>query len=243
MERSYYTRIAVLEQVGYREWTESLGSDREWVIQGIQSSLYHGVQRVASELGGFVLPLRYDYMMILGSGLDPGEHELILGVAEKHSPVPVRMASACAYTPLGAEAAASRRLRGIEPGSLGYTRCPRREAVAVAHIDVNDFTAITMSTSVYRTFWLVRRLLLRLHASLARHGGLVSYLGGDNVVAVLPVNDAGKAVQEILDDGLKAGLGISGKAREALRLAAEALDTIRKSRRKEKRTLVLGGLG
>lgn len=26
-------RISVIEQIGYREWTETIGTDREWKIQ------------------------------------------------------------------------------------------------------------------------------------------------------------------------------------------------------------------
>lgn len=237
-----YTRIAVLEQVGYREWTESLGSDREWLIQETQSHLYHGLQEEAAEIGAFVLPLRYDYMIMLASSLSMGEHERLLRRASSLSPVPVRMASSCALTPLRAEARASSRLRRLAPGTYGYSRCPGPEAIAVAHIDVNNFTFITLSTSTYKAFWHVRKLLLRLHSILARRGGIVSYLGGDNVIAVLPVDEAETMIGEILDEELKAGIGVASRAREALRLAAAALDNIRKSRVKGKRMVSLGGV-
>ncbi len=230
-------RISVVELIGYRGWTESLGNDREWRIQIIQSRLYSALQYVASRAGGFALPLRYDYMLVVSSNMGPERHREMLDELLSIAPTPVRVASACGSTPRDAEARASEILRGLEPNMHAYEDCSDEEYVATAHIDINDFTSKTDGRDVYGTYRTVLDLLGRLYRDIGRLGGLVSYLGGDNVAAFIPRSSVVK-LAEVLDEELKAGVGVAGTARRALRLAAEALHEIRASGNKERRIVV-----
>ncbi|MEB3862090.1 MAG: GTP cyclohydrolase IIa [Desulfurococcales archaeon] len=223
-------RLAVIEFVGYREWTESLGSDREWLIQIIQSEMYALAQRRAAEAGAHVLPMRYDYMMLLASNVGEDQLATILDSIKENSQVPVRMASACGPTPMEAEMRAWNLLRETSPGKLSYNRCSGDERVALAHIDIDNITAMTRKMGATRTYYIVVDLLQKIAEKAGKHGSIVQYLGGDNILAVLPPNSHRHIVEELISFNgidLKAGVGYAPTARTALSLAAEALHEIR----------------
>ncbi|MEM0366819.1 MAG: GTP cyclohydrolase IIa [Acidilobaceae archaeon] len=238
MRLKYATRITVIELVGYREWTESLGSDREWFIQETQATLYKSLQEVASRLGGFVLPVRYDYMLILASNINVDDHREILEIASQNSKVEVRIASSCDKTPLGAERRALEILRKIRGDGLAYEVCGDDEIVVIAHLDVNNITLNTLSEGVVKTYHTMLNLISRLADLIEPRGGVIQYLGGDNILVVLPVEEyLSSATLLIRESNLKAGLGIARTAREALKLAAQALHEIRS--RVDKRNMVI----
>lgn len=223
-------RIAVVELVGYREWTEELGSDREWRIQGIQAKVYGAAQETASKLGGFVIPIRYDYMIVLASNLDKRAHRRILGSIKRYSPVKPRMASACSETPLAAEEAASNLLASLDGNDLHYDKCDGREVAVVGHIDVDDITSLTRALGAYKSYMKVVEVLAFLQGYVSKWGGITQYLGGDNVLAILPPPNFHDIVEHLRDvKGLKikTGVGVAPTFREALTLAAEALHDIR----------------
>lgn len=224
-------RVSVIEQVGYREWTESLGSDREWVIQELQAKVYAEGQKEASRHGGFILPVRYDYMLLLSSNLDRESHEMILEAIGSEAKVPVRMGSACGKTPRDSEKASWAMTKNASPGKVVYSGCDSREGTAVAHVDINDITGRTMEEGVIETYSLVVDLLDKLVKETSRAGGIVQYLGGDNILVVLPPAQCIEVIDSISRrEDLKAGVGIALKPREAMRLAALALTHIRSTR-------------
>jgi len=224
------TRLAVIEFIGYREWTESLGSDREWMIQIIQSEIYALAQRRAAEVGAHVMPLRYDYMMLISSNVDKQGHEKILESVAENSQVPVRMASSCGRTPIEAELAAWNLLRETSPGGLSYSECIEDEGVVVAHLDIDNITSMTKRMGAAKTYYIVVDLLHKISRRAEEYGSIVQYLGGDNILAVLPTNNYKSIVEELVNIDnirLKAGVGYAHNARRALTLAAEALHDIR----------------
>jgi GTP cyclohydrolase IIa len=238
-------RVAVIEQVGYREWTESLGSDREWRIQMVQSRVYREGQEAATEAGGFLLPLRYDIMLLLASGLDErgvrSVHEAVAAASE----VPVRTASGCAPTPLEAVDRAWVALSQLPPGGFSFRECRGREETVAAHIDVNGITGLTRKLGPLRTYYMVLDTLASVRRAGEKMGAIVQYLGGDNLLAVLPPGGDPAAAAEALISGsadLKAGVGVSERARESLALAAEALHMIRSGAARE-RVVVIRGRG
>ena len=225
------TRVSVIELMGYREWTESLGPDREWLIQVTQARVYAAAQEEAARHGGFVLPTRFDYMIVLSSGMGRMELARVLSAAGEYSPVPVRMGSACSTSPLAAEEAAFNLLQEARPGGVEFEECRDTEAAAVAHIDLNNVTGLTLRIGAYKAFKIIIEIVERISSTLAQAGALTQYLGGDNLVAAMPV-DPPEAAKELtlkavsLSD-LKAGVGVSKTYRRALALAADALHAIR----------------
>ncbi|MEB2835784.1 MAG: GTP cyclohydrolase IIa [Desulfurococcales archaeon] len=240
------TRLTLIELRGYREWTESLGDDREWAIQLTQARIYRAAQEEAKEHGGFVVPLRYDFMVLLSSNLQDYSQKAVIDAVASESPVPVRAASACAPTPLDALRAAQGMLGRVEPGGLEVEGCSAREETAVAHVDVDNISYATLQRGAYEAFLDVVRLHHVLAEEAAAAGALVQYLGGDNILVVLPPAaprlDAERLLArtgEMAPRGmtLKAGVGIAPTPREALSLAARALHDIR-SRRAHERIVV-----
>jgi GTP cyclohydrolase IIa len=229
--RAFNTRITVLEQIGYREWTEGLGSDREWLIQRVQAELYLALQDVATKHGAFSMPARYDYMLILSSNVGYEALVEMLDVARSYSKVGVRMASSCDLNPVDAEARAFKLLAKTEIGGLTYTSCPGEEVVAIAHLDLNNTTGATAYEGVTRSYHRILSLLGRLATVAESGGGVAQYLGGDNILVILPpLNYISLAERLVKEGDLKAGIGVSKTAREALRLAARALHDLRLAR-------------
>ncbi len=221
-------KAGILELIGYREWTESIGDDREWRLQKLQALLYAGVQDAAARRGGFILPLRYDYMAVVASSLDANDLGSILEAARGSAPVPVRLAVACGSTPVEALDAAWGRLGETPEGMLYYEACEEPEYVAVAHLDINNITGATRERGVVETYNTVMRVVSEMASIAASKGAVAQYLGGDNVLVILPLDGYRRIVDELVSvDDLKAGIGVAASARRALELAARALHEIR----------------
>ena len=237
------SRLGVIELVGYREWTETLGHDREWRIQHTQARLYASLQDAAKDLGAYIVPLRMDYMVFLAENVE-GLEELTR-VLEEESPTPYRIVVAKARSPREAERASTLELGRTRLGELrSLELCRGEEFSTIAHIDINDITR-TMGrdgVTVYTSYVHVVSLYNRLQERLLGEEAIVSYLGGDNIIAILPPGGE-KIVESIVDSSLKAGVGVSRTPREALALATLALDTIRREGRKQGRVMVIRDRG
>ncbi len=235
MEKGYGVRIAVIEQVGYREWTESLGNDREWYIQVTQSRVYRAGQEAAAKVGGFLLPVRYDIMLLLSSGIGVEGHREVFNAISGVSEVPVRMASACSETPSEAVDSAWRMLVASDR-SFSYVDCGLRESSTVAHIDINGITGLTAKLGPLRTYYMVVEVVSSVKKAAESYGAIVQYLGGDNLLAVLPPSiDPERVTEKLIEtEDLKAGVGVSMYPRRSLALAAEALHMIRAGLSQEK---------
>ncbi|MEN3000189.1 MAG: GTP cyclohydrolase IIa [Acidilobaceae archaeon] len=231
MVSTFFTRVTVVELKGYREWTESLGEDREWLIQSSQASLYRELQKVSSSRGGFVLPMRYDYMLVLSSNLCEEDHREIWEAARQNAQVKVRMASTCARSPLEAELRAWTALKTLKEDFI-FEFCEGEESSVISHLDVNYITTSTREEGVTRTYHSMLNLVGRLSDIAEPRGGIIQYLGGDNVLAVLPGEGyLGVTITLMKEANIKAGLGVARKARDALALAARALHEIRRERK------------
>ncbi len=218
-----------VEFVGYREWTESLGKDREWFIQLTQSKVYQVIQSYASGYGGMALPLRYDYQVILlpydtdVRGFNDGLRKVLQG----YSPTPVNTLVACGKVRELLKTVFSEGAYG------GGVNC-LPESLAVAHADLNDFTSRTRSLGIYRTYSEVLNVIA-YYANELRDVAIVQYLGGDNIVSVCDEEDVDKVLDVLGSvNSIKVGVGVSKIPRKAFMLAAEALDSIREKGRVSK---------
>ncbi|MEM4830322.1 MAG: GTP cyclohydrolase IIa [Zestosphaera sp.] len=211
-----------VEFVKYREWTESLGKDREWFIQLTQSKVYQVIQSFVSSYGGIALPLRYDYQIIL-LPYDVGVREFNESLKKtllNYSPTPINTLVAC------------KRIKDLLKMDLNNENYRDDvsclpEPLVVAHADLNDFTKRTRSLGIYRTYSEILNVIAHYVREL-RDIAIVQYLGGDNIVSICD-EDSMQEVLEVLGsvDTIKVGVGVSKIPRKAFMLAAEALDTIR----------------
>ena len=101
-------QVTIVKLVNYREWTETLGYDREHIIQEVQGKLHEVVVREFAKYEAFAHPLRYDYMIAFTNGLDLSVHREILMNLMKVSPVPVVMSIAVHENVVIAEQIASK---------------------------------------------------------------------------------------------------------------------------------------
>ena len=225
--------------VGYREWTESLGRDREWFIQVVQSKLYQVIQHLSSEYDGLALPLRYDIQLIMiPSSVNTGNFVKTLRRSLKpYTPTPIRVTLLCGEIPKVFE-----RVKGFEVLGDYWERC-KPSKVAIAHADINNFTRATYDHGPYSTYFKVMDLLSNYVKTL-EDKAVVQYLGGDNVAAITSEESLEQVVNVLTSvDGVKVGVGISEKPRDAFALAAEALTLIRNEGRIRKYYILKSGKG
>ena len=215
---------------GYREWTESLGPDREWFIQLVQAKTYQVIQSFTAEHGGMALPLRYDIQLVLlPSNINPeGFINGVKDALKPYSPTPVRVALLCGEIP----SVLSKARQYLELGDY-YEMCEPRE-IAVAHADLNYFTHMTARDGPYSAYVEVMKLVNTYVESLADIA-IVQYLGGDNLVTITEPSNLDTAIRELIKPNhIKVGVGISRTPRKAFSAAATALTRIREGGRKVK---------
>jgi len=224
-------KIGVLELVGYREWTENIGFDREYIIQLNQTKVYYELQSMVSEAGGFIIPLRFDYMIIVANGVDNKVLKKLPLALKYFSPVPIKIAVTCAKTPYEAQLKATLLLPEVKENTtlIEYNEyC--NDHIVVAQFDINYYTLKTKYMSVYDTYLESMQLYLEVVNLSKKVGGIVYYLGGDNVLMLLSL-DKINVLNELAHRDLKIGVGVSKIARRAIMLSAKALDSIRMNRK------------
>ena len=222
----------VLQLINYKKWTESLGYDREWLIQITQSNFYKELVLHLKNLGGIALQCRSDYYIVLEpqlSNLEKINRKLINDLISK-SPVPLRLALICGEDPYLAQHKATKILQEMKE-SIKIVNEGRLKEIGVIHVDVNNFTQLTMIDNVYNSYAEIINLIWKLASQLKDLKVLVQYLGGDNIALVFnpsKIDDLIKYFDKI--ENIKAGIGVSNVPRKAFELATKALDTIRSKR-------------
>ncbi len=223
-----YAVLLILQ--GYREWTESLGSDREWLIQLVQSRLYEAIQSLSKDYDGMALPLRYDIQLVLlPPDIDIDEFtQTLRELLMRYSPTPI-VIRACCGDVIEAINKCSRDL------DIDYiARCEEYEPLVVAHADLNYFTESTLRDGVVNSYIGIMSYISHLLKNL-KDRALVQYLGGDNVVAITSSRNMDYVVKVMTAyDNVKVGVGISLKPREAFAKAAKALTILRREGRVRK---------
>lgn len=217
-------RITLIKLLRYREWTENLGYDREWIIQKKQARTYDILQTLFSKKNGFVIPLRYDYYLALSNGINKETHQEILTEIDSIAPHGVKIVSIPHKYPAIGQLIASHLLEE-KPGKLVYVEGEEDENVVV-HVDFNSVTMYTEMTSVFESYMRIQTLYSLLTKYVFQLGGITSYLGGDNMLAIVPEENLNELL-ELLPSYLKAGIGLSYVPRKALLLASKALTIIR----------------
>ncbi|ARM75823.1 GTP cyclohydrolase IIa [Acidianus manzaensis] len=225
-------KIFLIEQENYREWTESLGHDREWKIQEIQHQISNLLNRITAENNGFLLPLRYDFLAIIADGLSNQSLIDIYNKATEISPTKIKACLGYGKTPLEAERNAFNCIHKSDHNL--YLDKLNDEIVTVCHFDIDNFTSLTLNTSAYDAIIHFNNIYYKINDKLYRLGGLTQYLGGDNFISFINyenIKDIISMVNEI--DNIKVGIGIGTNARNAMENATKALDNIRKTRDKK----------
>ncbi len=224
-------QVTLIRLLGYREWTESLGPDREHIIQTVQGRVHTEISSQFAHYGAFAHPLRYDLMIAFTNGLGLREHENLLRAIERVSPVPVIMSIATGQTPREAERRASLYCAKANSHPIHVTgEIPDNSEMCIIHADLANSTSMLRKMSVYDTYLKVHKVYTEFMKLVNRLDGIALYLGGDNMIGVtVPFRLDMKLLEKFSSKfRVRVGIGVSVRAREALKKAAEALDRLRK---------------
>ncbi|BFH73443.1 GTP cyclohydrolase IIa [Sulfurisphaera javensis] len=209
-------KIAEINLEGYKEWTESLGYDREWKIQSFQHNFLSELTQLASEINSFAVTYRYDSYILLLDGAEISKIDQVISKIRDLSPVPIKVCYGYGKTFLEAE-------KNCEHGEKISDF--NDEKILVAHFDLDGFTRRRYLFDAYLEIFEVYNKIFNIMQNL---GGLAYYFGGDNIGAFLNVEMLNH-VKDIVESisGLKVGVGIGNNPREGLKNAAKALHIIR----------------
>ncbi len=205
----------MLELVRYREWTETLGEDREWKIQTFQNGFLAKLHEVSASFNSFVITKDFNRYFFFVDNVDVKGLKGSLYSIE--SPVEVNLCES--YGDSVKEAIRNSTLCRKEEGE--------DEEVVTIHLDYDYSTKERMW---WRSISRVKAVAERIaRASM----GVWYYLGGDNFVVFTNLKGLARAQGELRGlDVIKAGIGIGKTAREALKGSAEALKELRARRDK-----------
>jgi GTP cyclohydrolase IIa len=207
----------------YGPWTVEPEPRREMDLQTLQSRLFADIAQFVGSRDGYAFFTRFDNMVAVTNGLDQADHELLQESIGNRYPISVSLGTAVDPVPIEALEGATERVQ--EGGSAqdqarreilgGEYRPPEADDVAIAHFDVNDATGkYTDRLNEFDSFIRIEQA----YASLMRymreaHGALSFFVGGDNVISVVPEMTEAEyeaAIAHVSDDvdvELKVGVG------------------------------------
>ncbi|MBM3308718.1 MAG: GTP cyclohydrolase IIa [Candidatus Altiarchaeales archaeon] len=231
-------QLTLIQIDNYGPWTTNPAPKKEASLQLLQSKIYSQLQKKFSAKKALLFPMRYDNLIAITNGISEQQHRKIMDAVNKKIPVSISMSIAVGETPYEAQALATKQL-SVEGGARHASRKAvlkssgiSRDAIQIAHIDINGITEHT-DLNVYDSYSRVVELEKDLIKHLTPKGTLVFYMGGDNFIA--PCNGLSEGeLQNVLEKveketgiRLKAGLGVGMNAEEAVHLASLGLKEIR----------------
>ncbi len=239
------TQLTLVQIDNYGPWTVTPEPRREMDLQTMQSRLFADLAQFVGNRGGYVFFTRFDNMVAITNGLDGSDHALLQETIGNRYPVSVSLGIGVDPNPA---LALERATDGLQRAGSAQDGDRRRvlagdpvsesahDDVHIAHFDVNDATEkYTDRLNEFDSFIEIEQG----YASLMRHlreeqGGLSFFVGGDNIIAVVP--DIGPAayreaidyVEETAGVELKVGVGAGETAHEAGISAKHALEDCRR---------------
>jgi len=227
-------KLGVLRLVRYESWICSLGYDREYLVQARQHELLRELHRRGAAIGAFAIPLTYDLAALILNSVRTKDYVKVVEDLSSISPVPLKAMIGRGDTYPKALSNA------MELEAFTYPEL--EEPTAAVHVDLNGYYDLLEREGAYRAYEVVTSLAEKLRRLAFNLGGLATYMGGDNVLAFLPIEAVDSFVARALaEDDVKVGVGVAPTPRRAVALSTEALAAIR--RRDVKRRslkLVLG---
>jgi GTP cyclohydrolase IIa len=239
-------QLTLVQIDNYGPWTVTPEPRREMDLQTLQSRLFAELAQFVGSRGGYVFFTRFDNMVAVTNGLDRADHELMQETVRNRYPVTISLGVGVAERPIDALESATAGLQRAGSAQDG----DRREVLAgepladgertdtdlqIAHFDVNGATEkYTDSLNEFDSFIRIEQGYATLMRYLREeHGGLAFFVGGDNIIAVLPsmtADDYDRSIDHVADTAdveLKVGVGHGRTAHEAGMIAKHALEDCR----------------
>lgn len=251
-------QITAIKLEGYGSWTLSLGSDREYQLQILQSNIYSDLQYLFSNKNGIVFSNRFDELIAVTNKITVEEHkEISAEVTRKYQKIRFSMSIGIGLNPLEANKNSyyvknnanclteyniymeNHDMKHSLDSKSVDLKDQSDECVKILHIDINNSTAITKNLSPYE----ITNLIIKLHSYISdiflKEDGLTFYLGGDNFMIVVKKNMTKERVKQLVDQltqitkiHLNCGIGVGKTGRKAAEMATKSLDSIRDFRKK-----------
>ncbi len=249
-------QITIIKLEGYGPWTLGLGSDREYLLQILQSKIYAELQESFSNKNGLVFSNRFDEFIAVTNTIDIDDHRKIYEKFSRNSEkIGISMTIGIAETPLESNKKAhsiknkkeyliGSNIYGVKENKNSEVKATDTKTkgdnddVKILHIDINDSTAITKDLSSYEITNLMINLYSNMSNIFLQEESLAFYLGGDNFMIIAEKSMAVEKVREIVDlittstkINLNCGIGNGKTGRKAAEMATKSLDEIRKFRK------------
>ena len=234
-------QLSILKISGYGPWTLTLGSDREHELQMLQASLYKEVQKLFSEKNCLVFLNRADEFFVVSNGLELDDHIQIQKSLKKLFDVRLTVSIGFGESPFEANLKAhdgkkNEIILNKEHNIFGFVNGKSDSKVSIMHLDIDDLTSRGQTNSPYEISSIIFELYSKMSKFFMEKNSLTFFMGGDNFM-IIASDDAKNSVQNFIniiksDDkiSLNCGIGNGHTAREAVKLATQSLDTIRKIR-------------
>jgi len=234
-------QLSILKISGYGPWTLTLGSDREHELQMLQASLYKEVQKLFSEKNCLVFLNRADEFFIVSNGLELDDHIQIQKALEKLFDIRLTISIGYGKSPFEAnlkayEGKKNETILDKEHNIFGFVNGKSDSKVSIMHLDIDDLTRKRQTSSPYEISLMIFELFAKMSKFFLEKNSLTFFMGGDNFM-IIASDDAKNSVQNFIDIiknddkiSLNCGIGNGYTAREAVKLATQSLDTIRKIR-------------
>ena len=243
-------QITIIKIAGYGPWTLTLGSDREYKLQILQSSLYKEIQKLFSEKNCLVFANRFDELFAITNGLSLNDHMEIQKKLKESFELELSITIGCGQSPFEAnlqadEARKSKTFLNKELNIFGFMDGKSEQIVNIMHIDVDGSTSISVKKSPYEISSLIFKLYSEMSEFFLAQNSLTFFMGGDNfmIISSSTAKEHATKFLELIEKkfgiSMNCGIGTAKTAREAANLATKSLDTIRKMRDSGKTQRVL----
>ncbi len=239
-------QLTLVQIDNYGPWTVTPHPRAEMDLQTLQSRLYADIAQYVGSRGGYIFFTRFDNMVMVTNGLDTellrrmqasigNRFPVSVSLATAHDPSPVTALEVATADLQAAGSAQDHSRTEVLVGQPLSEDIRSSTDVHIAHFDVNDATGrFTDQLNAYDTFIEIEQSYASLMRYLrAEYGGLSFFVGGDNMIAVVPALDA-SAYADVIDvveaeTGviLKVGVGSARTAQAAGYAAKHALEECR----------------
>jgi GTP cyclohydrolase IIa len=243
-------QITIIKIEGYGSWTLVLGSDREAKLQMLQAQIYHDLQYLFSKYNCLVFFNRFDEYFVITNTLSLEDHvSVIKEISIKHPNLCISFTIGNGKTPLDAniQAYQARKKEKFlvkkfqiygEINNLSVSSSLTDKKVKILHIDINNSSGFGNHLSPYESTITVMKSYVLLMDKFLKKNSLTFFLGGDNFMIIADliekdeISDLLNSISDELDIKFNCGIGFGRTSRESAKNATEALDSIRKFRKK-----------
>ena len=244
-------QLTIIKIEGYGPWTLTLGSDREAELQMLQSEIYHDLQNLFSKYNCLVFFNRFDEYFVITNTLTLQNHiSIIKEISLKHPELCISFTIGNGKTPLDANIDAYQARKNgkfLDKEFLIYgdvydlsdvSSSLNERKIKILHIDINGSSGIGNHISPYETTVKVMKSYVLLMDKFLKKNSLTFFLGGDNFMIIADLMEKDEisyllnSISDELDIKFNCGIGFGNTSRESAKNATEALDLIRKLRKK-----------